>query len=171
MELQVAAALKQPGRIFDATMEQAFAPQPYGGRQIAFAEPIKLQFNYSFDGKAFTLIGQMEVVLSSLCARCAEPFIETLCIPFTERFVKGSEENEDGSYTFDGETLSLSTMVIDNLFLHLPIKSICREDCHGLCPVCGINQNQAQCTCTVEQLSEVSPLSTLGKLLNDDKEV
>lgn len=181
MELRIAAALKQPGKAFHAVIEQAFEKEAYGSREITFAAPVKLQFKYSFDGKAFMLIGHMEVALCSCCARCAEPFTETLHIPFSERFVKGSVhngsgdsgsvENEEDSYVFDGETLSLSQPVLDNLFLHLPIQSVCKENCRGLCPVCGVNRNQVQCTCQVEQFEAVSPLSTLGELLNDDKEV
>lgn len=171
MELNVSAALKQPGESFSARVEQAFAPEQYGGRQILFQSPVSLDFMYSFDGKAFMLSGQLQCTLSSFCAKCNDMFSEELRIPFTERFVKGTVANEEDSYAFDGDTLELSQMAMDNLFLWLPMRSVCKEECKGLCPVCGINLNKAQCDCMKEYSLEKTPLSALGKLLNDDKEV
>lgn len=169
MELRVAAALKQPGEIFEAAMEQAFAPERYGGREIAFAAPVKLGFRYAFDGKAFSLTGSVEFALSLRCARCNEAFVQTLSIPLEERFVKGSAANdEEDSYAFDGDTLFLDQMVLDALFLHLPLQSVCGEDCRGLCPVCGVDLNKSQCVCAAEQVENPSPLSALGELLNDE---
>ena len=37
---------------------------------------------------------------------------------------------------------------MDNLFLQLPLVSVCRPDCKGLCPVCGVNRNHTACACT-----------------------
>jgi uncharacterized protein len=31
----------------------------------------------------------------------------------------------------------------------LPLKVTCREECKGLCPHCGKNLNQEQCSCSV----------------------
>ncbi len=174
MELYIAAALKQPGETFQLSQEQEFAPQLFGGRNITFAAPVQLAGTYSFDGKTIVLEGWLEFCLFSHCASCNEAFNETLSFPIKERFVKGSLDemaaNEEESYAFDGEVLSLDTMVLDNFYLHLPIKSICKEDCRGLCPVCGANLNKAQCACVVEQEQE-APLATLAALLNDGKEV
>lgn len=173
MELHVAAALKQPGEIFLATLSQIIPPQDFGGREVVFAEPVQLEFTYSFDGKAFTLNGQMQTALSSRCARCDEPFIEPLRFLLSERFIKGSPgDDEEDSYAFNGETLDLTSMMMDNLFLHVPISSVCSEGCRGLCPVCGCNLNTAQCACVQEESESVSsPLAALGPLLNDGKEV
>ncbi len=173
MELRVASALKQPGETFSATLTQAIPPQKFGGRKIVFAEPIQMDFTYSYDGKAFAISGRLQAILTSRCARCDETFNETLTIPFSERYVKGALGNEEeDSYTFDGETLDLAPMVMDNLFLHIPITSVCSEDCRGLCPVCGCNLNTAQCACErAEPGQEKPPLASLGQLLNDGKEV
>lgn len=172
MELRVASALKQPGETFSATLTQELAPQKYGGRKVAFAKPVELEFTYSFDGKAFTLNGRLQADLLSRCARCDEAFTESLIIPVSERFVKGAVGNdEEDSYTFDGDTLDLSPMVMDNLYLHMPISSVCSDDCRGLCPICGCNLNTAQCACEREDAEKAPPLSSLGQLLNDGKEV
>ena len=35
----------------------------------------------------------------------------------------------------------------EQFYLALPMKPLCREDCRGLCPVCGINRNRETCSC------------------------
>ncbi len=172
MELSIAAALKQPGEIFSETRTEAVEPQKFGGNTVTFLEPLKISFTYLFDGESIALSGKMEAKLSSRCARCDEPFTETLVVPLEERFVKGVSEEDEESYTFAGEVLDITPMVIDNLFLNMPISSVCSEDCKGLCPVCGCNLNTAQCTCAREPEEErASPLAALGSLFDDGKEV
>ena len=52
MELQLAAALKQPGESFSFALEEPVGPQPFGGRTVAFAAPLSVHGRYVFDGKA-----------------------------------------------------------------------------------------------------------------------
>ncbi len=174
MELQVAAALKLPGEVFHAELEQMFPPQTFSGREVRFAQPISLKLSYTFDGKGISLTGDMATVLQSNCARCSEPFLEPLHVALEERFIKGTVENasdDEDAYQFEGDTLELSHMVLDNLFLHLPIVSLCREDCKGLCPNCGCNLNITQCSCQPDDPVKNSPLAALEQLRNVDKEV
>ncbi len=172
MELSIAAALKQPGEIFSEVRSETIAPQDFGGSTLTFPEPVKISFTYTFDGESIAVNGRVEAKLSSRCARCDEPFIETLDIPLRERFVKGASGEDEESYTFSGEILDIAPMVMDNLFLNMPISSVCSEDCKGLCPVCGCNLNTAQCACKREPEEEkISPLATLGSLFDDGKEV
>jgi uncharacterized protein len=48
--------------------------------------------------------------------------------------------------SFQGE-LDLSRCVWEVLLLNLPERAICRDDCRGLCPVCGGNLNEVDCGC------------------------
>ena len=72
-------------------------------------------------------------------------------------------------------------MIYDNICLELPLKHLCKEDCLGLCPVCGINLNEKKCKCnaTIEEsgLSDNSvgnkkdnPFAVLENLFSDDDE-
>lgn len=170
MVLQIAPALKQPGEVFRASLSESLPPQEYGGREIVFLKPVAVECAYSFDGEALQCDGSIQTALASRCARCDEPFEEPLEIQFSERFVKGAGE-DDESYAFEGEFLNIRPMVMDNLFLNMPIKSVCREDCRGLCPVCGCNLNTAQCSCAPIAEEVKSPLAALGSLFDDGKEV
>jgi len=91
-------------------------------------------------------------LVNTECARCTKLFAERIAFSFSERFVKGEDEaSDDETYPYSGDELLLDKAVLDNLFLELPIASICREDCKGLCPVCGADLNTTKCDCTTEE--------------------
>ena len=172
MQLHIGAALKQPGKVFSANIEEEFLPQDYAGRELRFVSPVQASLTYSYDGEVLALSGQLGVCFFAECARCNENFEEELVIPLHERFVKGGAAlDKEESYEFEGEFVKLSTVLLDNIFLSLPLSSVCKAECAGLCPKCGCNWNTARCACVEEEEKIASPLSALEQLLNDDKEV
>ena len=48
---------------------------------------------------------------------------------------------------YDGETIDLDPIIMEQIFLHIPMRVVCSETCAGLCPQCGINRNHMKCTC------------------------
>lgn len=166
MELRIAAALKQVGDYFPFELTEVIEPQQFGGRQISFELPLTVTGLFVFDGKAFSVEGKVRTALRSVCARCAESFSETLKFSFSERYVKGAEQEPDSEiYAYEGDAICLDQAVMDNLFLHLPLTSVCREDCKGLCPVCGTNRNIEPCSC--EEVRPHSAFSALNDIRND----
>ena len=49
--------------------------------------------------------------------------------------------------------LDLDQLVTSDILLELPIKALCREDCKGLCPQCGLDLNESP-----EHVHEVTDL-------------
>jgi uncharacterized protein len=92
-----------------------------------------------------------------LCARCVEPVALPLSGEFDLLFrpeeadaVAGEhaitpDETEIGYYQESG--LSLEDVVREQVLLSLPGRTLCKEDCKGLCPRCGQNLNLATCSC------------------------
>src|ERR1700756_766704 len=91
------------------------------------------------------------------CARCLDPVAHVLKGDFdllfrplgadadsSERSIT-TPETEIGYYEDGG--LALEDVVREQVFLSLPARSLCREDCKGICPRCGINLNSESCTC------------------------
>jgi len=54
-------------------------------------------------------------------------------------------ETEIGYY--QGEGLLLEDVLREQVLLATPVRALCREDCKGLCPLCGRNLNVEQCHC------------------------
>lgn len=91
------------------------------------------------------------------CARCIEPVRHPLGGDFDLLFrpqgadagpaerALGAPETEIGYYQEDG--LVLEDVLREQVLLALPVRSLCRTDCKGLCPRCGRNLNTESCTC------------------------
>ncbi|WP_164001328.1 YceD family protein [Pyxidicoccus caerfyrddinensis] len=75
----------------------------------------------------------------------------------------GSFEMEDADQeVFDGKTIDLDPIVREQLILALPLTIVCREDCKGLCPQCGINRNDATCSCETKPVDpRLAPLKNI----------
>ena len=71
-----------------------------------------------------------------------------------------SDELETG--WFRGPEIHLDRYVSEIVVLALPVQPVCREDCRGLCPRCGVDQNQETCDCSEERPR--SPFAALEKL-------
>ena len=110
--------------------------------------------------KDIRLRGRLSAGLELQCARCLEPVrqdvkreFELLYRPLgtdagRDELSVTDAEAEIGYYQGDG--LLLEDVLREQVLLALPLKVTCREDCKGLCPHCGKNLNQEQCSCSTE---------------------
>ena len=91
------------------------------------------------------------------CARCIEPVEIPLSAEFDlifrplgadadapERSITASE-TEIGYYQKD--SLLLEDVLREQVLLSLPVRTLCKPDCKGLCPRCGKNRNLEACNC------------------------
>jgi len=91
------------------------------------------------------------------CARCLEPVEVPLSAEFDlifrpigvdadgpERSISASE-TEIGYYQKD--SLLLEDVLREQVLLSLPVRTLCKPDCKGLCPRCGANRNTQPCSC------------------------
>jgi uncharacterized protein len=85
------------------------------------------------------------------CDRCLTPVRsekELRSEQVAVRKVHG-EESDELLLLPDG-LLDLDEAVYADVVLALPAKTLCSEDCRGLCPVCGVNRNRQNCGCRIE---------------------
>ena len=57
------------------------------------------------------------------------------------------DEGEAEIGFYDGLGMELADIIKEQILLALPIKRTCREDCKGICPLCGANRNEVACNC------------------------
>jgi len=101
---------------------------------------LRLRLESVMDGVLVT--GELDVPIEGSCARCLEPFADTLELDVQELFayegsttVETSEEDE--VRRVEGDHLDLEPLVRDTVVLSLPLAPVCRPDCRGLCADCG----------------------------------
>ena len=106
--------------------------------------------------------GQIAGTVTVPCSRCLETVhadfrVETrvIFLPSTSSDVSKSSEGRSSPsdeldlYIHDGTVLDLRPLVRDQVVLAYPVQPLCRDDCAGLCQVCGGNRNLTPCTCQV----------------------
>jgi uncharacterized protein len=69
--------------------------------------------------------------------------------PAVEEEVELQDEDLDTAYYRD-HVLDLAEMLREQFYLALPMQPLCRPDCQGLCPSCGIDRNVETCQCKTE---------------------
>ncbi len=77
-----------------------------------------------------------------VCNRCLTTWSEQLTITVSHHF--GLEPDED-EYAIVDDHIDVGGVAKDELALSLPARPLCREDCLGLCPTCGIDLNREPC--------------------------
>jgi uncharacterized protein len=107
--------------------------------------------------KDIRLRGHLATSVELACARCLDPVqqdversFELLYRPVgvdagRDELSVTDAEAEIGYY--QGQGILLEDVLREQVLLALPLKITCREDCKGLCPQCGVNLNQQQCSC------------------------
>ncbi len=91
--------------------------------------------------------------LTKPCDRCGTEVTRGFHYDFEHYLVVSlsGDQNDDYIETPD-YTLDIDELLRSDILLELPLKYLCREDCKGLCPVCGANRNEVQCNCAVKSV-------------------
>jgi uncharacterized protein len=147
------------------------------GDDYTVAAPIRLSLRLLKDGAKYRLVGKVTTTLRQQCCRCLEAFdvatdlpIDLMYLPHSENSGEGETElsDEDLSTAFyRDEQIDLEHMVREQFQLSLPMKPLCRDDCDGLCPVCGNNRNRERCSCDTSWRDP--RLAALETLLSDGR--
>jgi uncharacterized protein len=119
------------------------------------------------DGEDVIVAGEIDSTVPITCGRCLEELPARVRATVDVRFIPrpptgdrvelGSDDLDLDFY--DGDEVNLATLVASETALALPMKPLCREDCRGLCPICGGNRNLVTCVCP-----ERAPDPRLGAL-------
>ena len=102
--------------------------------------PARLDVSRTTQGYAMRL--RYEVRLEGPCMRCLEDAGRPFTVDAREVDQPGGGEEMSSPY-LDGDELDLRSWARDALALDLPTQIVCREDCLGLCAICGQNLNDA----------------------------
>jgi uncharacterized protein len=142
--------------------------QVYGAGKIrldrvdaVLSEPVSTDFVLRHKDRDLHIDGSIRASISYKCSRCLkeceqclDPSFELLYLP-QPKWLKVDDEIElkydemDISY-YDGVRFDVDQMVLEQIELSMPMRFICKEDCRGLCCICGADLNEKRCNCTVK---------------------
>ncbi len=142
--------------------EKVYKPEAFatGDESFQVAGPVTLAFDIFKDKAQFRLVGRVRTVLELPCDRCLEPFTLPVDAAFDLRYQphadntgEGEREIEEDDLStafYDNQTIDLGQLMREQFYLSVPMKPLCREDCRGLCAICGTNLNRGACDCKRE---------------------
>lgn len=140
-----------------------------------FETPLQSEVRVWKAGQSVLIKGKVQTNLQLRCVRCLKEFsfpisstFELTLHPLKE--TSSTEEKELGeedmaSNFYEGGEIHLSEIACEQIFLEIPYKPLCHEECKGLCPICGKDLNLTSCNCAKEEF--VSSFSALQKLKLD----
>ncbi len=119
------------------------------------------------------LQGKLKATLTLICDRCLSSFEMQVNSELQMLFEIESEESSnlnDMEYNIpDLDTVVLEEPIIDlddvlrqQLYLSLPMKNLCAEQCKGICSRCGASRNHTECGCADE--NKDSPFAVLAQM-------
>ena len=129
---------------FDLTAQELeIAPQ-----ELDILAPIALQGTMSNTGDVLLLQAVLQTTVKRMCGRCLKEFSADTRAEVIEKFYPvGTEQIEDDAFVYDSDVIDITEPLRESLLLAEPIQALCKEDCRGLCPVCGADLNDGDCGC------------------------
>ena len=130
-----AASLDVPVRVEGVTL---------GGQDyLPRSSPVEARLDVSRTSSAYALRLRFSIVLEGPCQRCLEPAELAVEVDAREVDQAGATDEELQSPYVEAEELDASGWAHDAIALALPTRILCREECAGLCTVCGESLNDA----------------------------
>ncbi len=165
MTIDLSEILVNPSLVREYRVELGFdeLTMSHCSYPVSHKEPLVMKV--SSKGGRLHIEGETEVDLLIPCDRCLDDVkvafpirIDTIILPDQD---PGSdqEDREEGEAEevridecscLDGWVLDVDKLVSDEIVIALPTKVLCKEDCRGLCSVCGKNLNHGSCDCEQE---------------------
>ena len=103
---------------------------------LKITAPVVLKGMVENAGDVILLKAEAATEIERTCGRCLKVYTEKLNAQVVEKFYPAGAENiENDAFIYESDLLAV------------PLQALCREDCRGLCPVCGADRNEGDCGC------------------------
>ena len=118
---------------------------------IELVAPITGQLRLSRTGRSILARADLQTVIGGICGRCLRPVMTPITVELEEEALPSIDidtgqpvdvnEEPVALRLTDHHELELATPIREAISLAEPIAVLCRPDCRGLCPDCGVDLN------------------------------
>src|SRR5258706_56498 len=139
-------------------------PLPLDGSEVVRLGAVHLTGRIQREASDLEFAGDIETEAALNCSRCLESYGLPLTLHFsllytTSPDAAGRKErrvNEESVTLtrYDGVRLDLKALLAEQIYLGLPLKPLCSDDCRGLCSRCGTNLNLGRCECQEKRIDD-----------------
>ncbi len=119
-------------------------------RGYTFAAPVAVSGEFYNRAGIVTLKYTVSCTLDVVCDRCLTELKRDYSYDFSHTVVPSLQSEGDIYDTYlvaQHDSIDMNETAISDLLLMMPTKMLCREDCKGLCDICGCNLNERTCNC------------------------
>lgn len=154
--VSITSGLESPGDTIsvDGTIE--LGSFEMAGRTIELADGLSYDVALTNTGDGILATGIVRGACRTDCDRCLGPAefdlaSELACYYLREEPEEEPDDEEDfGLIDVENGSIDLAEAIQAGIAMDIPFVVLCRDDCQGLCPVCGANLNEGDCGCVVE---------------------
>lgn len=115
------------------------------GSEVPVGSEVEVDVALAAVGHAVEATGVVRTRWQGDCRRCLRPVVGHLEGAVREVFEEGHEEGE--TYPLQHDEIDLEPLAREAVLLELPQAPLCQEDCRGICPDCGVDRNESNCSC------------------------
>lgn len=122
--------------------------------QKLFRSPVRISGVFKNRSGLVTLKYRATAVLEYNCDRCGKETSKEEEYEFEHwlaRELESGDDNDDYILVPTG-MIDMDELIMTDVTLEVPFQLLCREDCKGLCPVCGSDLNEKTCNCNQKQI-------------------
>ncbi len=130
--------------------------------RVELTAPATVNGKIRLAGNEVFVNGHVDTRAQVECDRCLKPIELPVNSDFELEYITGSEYESSGAAelteaemsvsVFDGAAIDVDEIVKEQILLAVPTRMLCREDCKGICPQCGVDRNTGECNCVTEDI-------------------
>ena len=156
----------------ELTLEMSTFESKLGTFPILKKSPIALRIENQ-ENASVLISGSVDMTIAIPCDRCLEDVPTDIHFDIDKKLsIKDGtlvdDEMEETDYLI-GFELDVERLVYAEILVNGPMKVLCKDDCKGICKVCGMTLNKGTCSC---QKTELDPrLARVQDIFNKFKEV
>ncbi len=143
LRINAVELLRQPGAVREVTFDVAAAPLDAEHDLLVGDIHVALRLHARSD--SIDVTGTVSADWASVCRRCLRDLSGTSVAAVDERYQ--IEALDPDAFMIEDGQLDLVPLVRETVLLELEAERLCREDCAGLCPVCGVDRSTTDCSC------------------------
>ncbi|MBQ6252713.1 DUF177 domain-containing protein [Ruminococcus sp.] len=139
-------------QIFDIVGESKKFGYEIAAEELQDVKGFTFSTPVSLEGRFYNRAGVVYLEYSAIfeilhiCDRCLKEFSKNYDLSFEHIVVPSVSNSDNDDYIVaDGESIEVNEIALTDILLSLPTKILCKEDCKGLCMVCGCDLNETQC--------------------------
>ena len=128
-----------------------------GRSELVEVEEVDWQGQIRAEGSGFPLAARASYKQTVACVRCLGPIAQPVSTDLQLLVINRPAESSEGEVELSVEDLEIlcwpeevldtTTILHELLQLNVPMRALCKEDCLGLCQICGSNRNESTCDC------------------------